>query len=413
MNGAKLKLKLKGNRLFLTDTHSVSLSNIDLMSPIQSFFPNAYWSVKVISFEKEKKRIYVNMIGGGLGDISLAEEQGQYFTDLEAVSTINFGDALQDIVLKTCNFETKYWPTPEEERLQRNTPTLNTPNKAIQTKPISSIKTINKTVVVPFTDVILRNGYALVRHTFEEHPVEIELRIVNSYLREEFHSIKNYFANYLKMDTIIVAVHILIKNNEIISQNATSQDILNINESLLDIVKIEAIREAYSQKIPKETPDNIVTKEDFLKLTLHDKGALNALLSESELLIGLMDVSDTKHHKQLQYLSNIHQHTVMKLRFILNPFSFLFLIESPLKYHFIWETLDGTDATYIWSFIKDSSHIKEQYQSVEMAINRISDYGRNTYLKLKDSNFNRVIHDYSDPDKGFVAWKKDFERIIT
>ena len=40
----------------------------------------------------------------------------------------------------------------------------------------------------------------------------------------------------------------------------------------------------------------------------------------------LLEIHQTKHYKHLRYLSAIHASGIMKLRFVLKPFSFIFLI---------------------------------------------------------------------------------------
>jgi hypothetical protein len=45
---------------------------------------------------------------------------------------------------------------------------------------------------------------------------------------------------------------------------------------------------------------------------------------------------------------------ILRIRFVLTPFSFLFLLHGNKKYHIVWETLNSEEATYIWHFEKSN-----------------------------------------------------------
>src|SRR5947199_5019631 len=74
----------------------------------------------------------------------------------------------------------------------------------------------------------------------------------------------------------------------------------------------------------------------------------NLFSSEAALFDDILNIKNSKHYLQLKYLSSKHEASVLKLRFVLQPFSFLFLLAAEKKYHIIWETLDSEEATYIW-----------------------------------------------------------------
>ena len=115
---------------------------------------------------------------------------------------------------------------------------------------------------------------------------------------------------------------------------------------------------------------------------------------------------------QLKYLSSKHEASVLKLRFILQPFSFLFLIAGEKKYHIIWETLDSEDATYIWHADKTREALRMKLAEIEVIIKEIKLKGRQTFLETDHDNFIKVIHDYSDAKKGFVSWKGVLEEKL-
>jgi len=44
--------------------------------------------------------------------------------------------------------------------------------------------------------------------------------------------------------------------------------------------------------------------------------------------------------------------TILKLKFTLSPFSFIFLLKGKEQYPIVMETVDTGEATYIWHFEK-------------------------------------------------------------
>ena len=42
-----------------------------------------------------------------------------------------------------------------------------------------------------------------------------------------------------------------------------------------------------------------------------------------------------KHYRQLRYLATRHEHTILKLRFVLSPFSFVFLLAGEEQFHIV------------------------------------------------------------------------------
>lgn len=102
----------------------------------------------------------------------------------------------------------------------------------------------------------------------------------------------------------------------------------------------------------------------------------------------------------------------MKLRFVLQPFSFVFLIAGKQNYHIILETLDTEEATYIWQTEKDKSVLIDMIKKIDKELNIIREKGRQFYLETNPPNFSRIIHDYSDNNKGFIIWKGQLEERL-
>jgi hypothetical protein len=50
---------------------------------------------------------------------------------------------------------------------------------------------------------------------------------------------------------------------------------------------------------------------------------------------------------------------------------------------------------------------------IEAVLKDIKQNGRQTFLEKENANFSRVVHDYSDEKKGFIAWKGSLEGKLT
>lgn len=134
--------------------------------------------------------------------------------------------------------------------------------------------------------------------------------------------------------------------------------------------------------------------------------------SEEQLLNDLLKNEKIKHYRQLRYLASKHDDTTLKPRFVLNPFSFVFLLPGTEQYHIVLETLDTEEATYIWHVDKNRQLLWQKMRSIDQDLNVIRNKGRQTFLEKQPENFSRLIHDYSDERKGFVIWKDHLEERL-
>ena len=172
---------------------------------------------------------------------------------------------------------------------------------------------------------------------------------------------------------------------------------------MIDSVRFEFVkREIFKGKGRAMDDQSIHTMDDLL--SSYDEGK-NLFSSEAALFDDILNIKNSKHYLQLKYLSSKHEASVLKLRFVLQPFSFLFLLAGEKKYHIIWETLDSEEATYIWHTDKTKDSLRVTHGEIEGILKDIKQNGRQTFLEKENTNFSRVVHDYSDPKKGFVAWK--------
>ena len=123
----------------------------------------------------------------------------------------------------------------------------------------------------------------------------------------------------------------------------------------------------------------------------------------------ILKMKDVKHYEQLRYLAAKHDRSVLRVRFVLLPFSFVFLLTGEQQYHIIWETLGTEEATYIWHVEKHKSALKSMLKDIDRDLGYIRFNGRQVFIEKPPENFSRIIHDYTDVKKGFILWKDQLQ----
>jgi hypothetical protein len=78
---------------------------------------------------------------------------------------------------------------------------------------------------------------------------------------------------------------------------------------------------------------NILTSDEW-------QGREKLYNDAKELLNEILRIRQYRHSLHIQYLSNHHENLIMKIRFALNPFFFVFLLAGIQQYYIVLETLD-------------------------------------------------------------------------
>lgn len=109
-----------------------------------------------------------------------------------------------------------------------------------------------------------------------------------------------------------------------VSQSALSIDIDRINKEVVEGVKFQFLNKGLLKQLtPKKK--NIVTSDE-----LQEQGRIFS--NAEELLNEILKNKQYKHSQNIQYLADRHESQVMKIRFVLNPFSFVFLLSGEQNY---------------------------------------------------------------------------------
>ncbi len=269
--------------------------------------------------------------------------------------------------------------------------------------------TINKKVKVPFDQLDFRYGAIAFIYKLSKIDTELEFEIENDEIRPEFDVLKPYFSRVLKSKNVEAEIFAEFENSLLVSQKAHSTDLEKINREVIESVKFRFIeKDIVGKQYVPGTEDNLL---DLNKVQEGQNGK-QFYDSEEQLLDDLLKNEEVKHYRQLRYLASKHDGPTLKLRFVLNPFSFVFLLPGTEQYHIILETLNTEEATYIWHVAKNRQILWQKLRSIDQDLNIIRNKGRQAFLETQPDNFSRLIHDYSDQGKGFVIWKNQLEERL-
>jgi superfamily II DNA or RNA helicase len=267
----------------------------------------------------------------------------------------------------------------------------------------SSPTCIDKKIKVLIDKLDFRYGSVAFSYTDSSLPSDLTFEIENDHIRPEFDVLKTYLSKSIGINKVEIDIHAEFEEEELIAQSATSADLDRINRELIESVRFRFVEKRYfgGKSFAQETDASSATE---------DKSQLYG--SSEEMLEDILSNKAVKHYRQLRYLADRHERSLIKLRFVLNPFAFVFLLKGNHQFHLILETLDTEEATYIWHFSKEKGMFKKQIMKIDEDLNLIRNKGRNLFLESEPSNFSRVIHDYSDERKGFVLWRDLLEEKL-
>lgn len=270
--------------------------------------------------------------------------------------------------------------------------------------PLNPILTIDKEIKVPIEELELHYGSIAFKYLINEMNTTLEFSIENIEIRPEFEVLKPYFIKTLKSKTLLIKLFAEFEYGKVVSQLATSQDVERINKEVVESVKFQFLNKGILGKFPSQK-HNILTSDDLQnqeKIYTNGEELLNAILKSKQY----------KHSKHIQFLASQHESQVMKIRFVLQPFSFVFLLSGDNNYHIVLETLDTEEATYIWHTEKNNDNLKRSIKSIDSQLLIIKEKGRQVFLDTNPEYFSKIIHDYFDDSAGFTIWKGLLEERI-
>ncbi len=376
----------------------IPIGCLELPVDVESFKEGIIWKIRILNYDEDSAVLMTEII----------DYKAKLVTNTNKQESLNFLiiDKIKFRSIDTANLllATELKKIPHFAKLSAGSH-----NHASQSIIEKSIKapienTFSKIMKVPFSKVRFLYAGISFALLIEEFNREMTFIINNPDIRPEFEVIKEYFIKALKKKLITVEIKILYNDKEIISALAESEDVNKINSNIIDSIRFEFVkREVLSFK---SLPENSSMLNTMGELLAHQKNASDLLLKdEQDLISGILDIKNCRHYHQLKYLCSQHLSAILKIRFVLEPFSFLFLLAGEKMYHLIWETLDSEEATYVWHFEKSMDALRNGLKEIESILHEIKETSKKDYLKKENHNLSRIIHDYGDAKSGFIVWK--------
>jgi len=242
--------------------------------------------------------------------------------------------------------------------------------------------------------------------TSMQQPCRFEIE--NENIRPEFAVLKPYFIKALKAKTVVVEIFAELNRGEVIAQSAVSSDLDRINRELVDGVRFRITRKIRSWIRPTAGQAGPLVDFEDLKAQQPEAAIFD---SATEMLASVLEYPCI-HRLNLQYLARHHAHDIVKIRFVLHPFSFVFLIKGVTHFHVVLETLDTQEATYLWVIPGDLAQLLHHLNQINDHLQLIRNEGRQGFLANPPENFSRINHQYADPQKGFVLWRDLLEERL-
>lgn len=175
---------------------------------------------------------------------------------------------------------------------------------------------IERQIKIAIEDLDFGYGNVGFEYVDKESNQRFNFQIENEEFRPEFEVLKPYLSKVLKSKSVMIDIYAELENGVILSQLATSSDIENINKELLESVKFKFLNKNFIGQI-STSKQNILTTNELPKNQ-------NIYSDAESILEDLLKVKQYKHSKHIQFLADKHERNVMKLRFALQPFSFVF-----------------------------------------------------------------------------------------
>lgn len=449
-----LIIKIKNNRIYYTHEYYVPLHASCFPEGMEFLFDiEIYWKIQLINYDGVIHHLDAEILNYTLDDITTFDKQ----KTKGSLKGINFykiswnsikpllqsydGNSIRKILFyldEESKLSLKEYrsPIPYVENIPSvriNKPSTNIVDK--QDDLVDDYEILYSEKIKEDTEFVVERdytcyfknaefklGYVLVNKTFDFLNEKIQLKIHNSDILPEYDYIKTFFPKALNTSKQFnVKAKVTVKSGDIISIDARSKEIDQINEQIIDSVKQLRTIGITKVVLEPEIDKSLFTADEiFSYLTDNDLDGNVFKQNEEDIINMLLDLKNIRNRKQLEFLAGSKHSPSEKIRFTLKPnFGFIFYIEGEKMNHYCWELLD-THATYLWSIEKyDVPGV--QLKRIEETINLIREMGRNPYKSAYRKNsidsdilFNVITHKNSGSDfiDHFVTWKHSLKELL-
>lgn len=425
-------LKIENEKVWFNETDFIDFEKTDIPFEHLRFQKHRqiYWKVKMIAFDKDSRKLNVEIINYSHIDlpkfksqIPKQEVKSLVFSKfdwryLEQFLTYYHEKEIKGLLL---NYDEKPIDINGDNNQSWNKKTVEfnyVPNQYLN--PFHS--SFEEEFKVEFNDLQFINGNVVFSRFIKRINKNIEFKISNDAILEEFNTIKTWFSKKLQTKKISVCGTIKLQNDEFFEAKATSLEINQIDENFITGVKINRTLELKKTKRPITVSKALFTAEDLFSLDTKNDLVGNVFgQTEDNIFQLFIDDDKLRNKRQLQFLSKEKQSLKRSIKFTNNPnFGFIFTVEGKNSTHFVWELLNS-HATYIWSIVNNNIDSELLYNQIEAIINTILEIGRDEYKKeFKTKNqtnifkFNPIYHSDKNSltEVDFLKWKQQVTEIL-
>jgi hypothetical protein len=420
MTGQRFIIIFVGDVGFISPDNALTAEQLDIGYLGDTFKVGAYWVVTVSKYIQHEQRLVAHLEQSGIGVVDFSPEQLRFRNHLNEIKKVSFRTLDTSQVLKTIDtFAHKVTDSNttngsllddvRQQLLEDSKNKTSLLQSAIE--PQKQLINIYETFEVRIKDLNFHNGKVSFDKFFQPVGKKLNIDIRNNFLKKEFDAVKNYFEHVLETKRITVTVNIQLEDGKVTSMEVTAPKIDLINADTIEKLRLDFVKDIIKKKQRIDSDKLLLTMEEFFDDISNEEWKA-FYQSENELAEDLLKITNTKHYKNLRFLSDRHDSKSMKLCFIIDPFSFVLLISGQRQFHLVWETLDTEEATYIWHIDKQRQNLPAFLKQVEETIKSIKAQGKRNYINSSQDDYTRIYHNYSQDINGFLKWKDELEAII-
>lgn len=398
-----LILEFRGNHLYYTSEKYVTyFPGDDFHHPIKS---GTRWEVSV-------KRIEGNTLRVNVTDYHSQYGIRSFQNDIENVfEKISFGDLSTDTLLRQFDRTGASGKRPKSSGAPQvrsgEVPSISPLEKPKVYEPlVPSVKRVPVNLQVEIEDLKFQDNTVSCEISVQGAKNKVELVIHDEAIQEAFGNIKPYICKCLRKKSIKIFAEVEIgidRTGRCITAHSPElavflrRDIEEIRTDLLMEQFFESSSEAQG-----------FVEVDTLTAIVEELGGEQ--LNPKTLIQNLQKRQTAKHALELNYLAERHRNPEMKLHFLKEAMSFLFLVEGRNRFHLVLEVYDKTFATYIWHCSKDSKSLEATVNAVKGDAGMLASGNRQAYKSGKSqADFKAIQHRYEgERNQNFENWKQSF-----
>jgi hypothetical protein len=410
-------VKVEERRLLFNGHDFLSLGHVLLRRPDNQTLPVESFSQKEFPWIK----VWVDHFSDGVLDCDVVDfkpDPGGFEDQRIELSHVRklllFED--DDRILRLVKFKEMEPPAPVRKPVVRHVPPPR-PLPPVHPQPPPEPVVFEERIrfEVPLADVQFAEGCAKVAWQvylpMSGILAKLEFSVENRFLSTRLNCLKPYLAKCLG-GKFNVRAAVKVRDGVVEEVLAESPALAGISPKLIGEVRYHFVKAELSKSDGRG--GRIITLNRFFE-KVKDAGFGD---SDGDFLRDILRIKQPKHSAHIDYLAGQHRADLIRLRIVRKPFAFLCFLSGTSGGYFVWETLDGTDATYLWRLSKPVDYLaahREEFKRslgwIEEQLSFIHAAGRNAYLREPPDAFRRIIHDYQGED-GFEKWKGGVERLL-